>query len=73
MAGCCGAARRAREQATSLQVAAQQDAERQAQRRADDLALSDVVKVAAESAVAEAAQAPKTRKRRVRVTTTDDE
>jgi len=72
---CCGAARRSREQATSLQVAAQQDAERQAQQRADDLALT--VRVAAEAAVAEyaAPEGPVTgkvvRKRRARVRPAD--
>lgn len=50
MGSCCGGARRARVQATTLQVAAQQDAERQAQKRADELALT--VQVAAENAVA---------------------
>jgi F0F1-type ATP synthase membrane subunit b/b' len=68
---CCGAARRAREQATSLQVAAQQEAERQAQRAADDLAAT--VRVAAEEAVASFAipdtadtSTPKPRRKRVR-------
>ncbi len=68
---CCGRAARQNQQATSLQVAAQQEAERQAQRAADDLAAT--VRVAAENAVASFAvpdavdtSAPKPRKRRVR-------
>ncbi len=71
---CCGRGRRERLQATSPQVAAQQEAERQAQKNADDLALSQVVKVAAEQAVAsypvpdaeDAAIERATRKRRAR-------
>jgi hypothetical protein len=79
---CCGRGRRERLQATSPQVAAQQEAERQAQKNADDLALSQVVKVAAEQAVAaypepdaeDAAIERATRKRRVRVSRdVDDE
>lgn len=49
MGNCCGRGGRVRVQTTSPEVAAQQEAERQAQKRADDLALT--VQAAAENAI----------------------